>query len=92
MSKILQDLYAGRISGWNRTVQMTPEKTAVNNKIQAEKQYFSTLLSPDDLTRLENLESLYCESHGISDMDTYIHAFKLGVTLMSAVFSECGNP
>ena len=93
MTKILQDLYCGRISGWNRNIRMTPEKMAVNNKIQAEKQHLSTILSSDDFTHLDNLESLFCESHGLDDMDTYIHAFKLGALFMCAVFmdNEDGN-
>jgi hypothetical protein len=91
MSDILIDLYYGRISGWERHRLRTTEEKTVNRKIEAEKRYFIEKMSLDDCKRFQELENLYTQAHGFDEIDAYRYGFKLGVMLMSAVFTGEGE-
>ena len=90
MNKLLQDLYYGRIPGWDSQVHTT-ETEEDRQKILSERRYFTSLLSAKDLDRYKKLEALHTKSHARRYENTYINAFKLGIMLMCAVFANDGD-
>jgi hypothetical protein len=86
MNSILEDLYFGHLPGWEVHAKITAEGKAVNKKIDAEKKYFSGVLSKEDCKRLVELDELYKLSNSFENKNSFIYAFRLGVMLMSAVF------
>lgn len=86
MSSILEDLYYGRISPWERPRIKSAERSELSRKIENEKRYFIQKMSLDDCQRFEELESLYSQSGGFEDVDAFSHGFKLGALLTCAVF------
>ena len=91
MKNIIHDLYFGRISEWENRIIRSDEEMAIHDKIIAEKQYFSGVLSAEDYKRLESLETLCMESHNFDELRAYVNAFKLGVMIMCAVFMGDGT-
>ena len=90
MNKLFQDLCHGRIPGWDSHVHFhQPEE--ILEKIQNERKYFEWILSPNDFKKFKNLEKLHSKIHAQGYEDTYANAFKLGVMLMCAVFSDGNN-
>jgi len=85
MTKILHDLYHGRLPRGDRSVN-TPHIDATREKILSERRYFASIMSPKDFERFKALEALHREGHDQRYRDTYTNAFKLGVMLMCAVF------
>jgi hypothetical protein len=86
MNKILQELYFGHVPGWEVHAGITAEGKAVNKKIDAEKKYFSEVLSKEDCKRLVELDEMYRRSNSFENMNSFICAFRLGVMLMCDVF------
>ena len=93
MRNILQDLYFGRLSGWERRPSRTAEFKAINRKIAAEKTYFTEQMSVDDCERFEALENLYTQSHQADEADAFCLGFRLGAMIIGAVFMDegCGE-
>ena len=88
MSSILNDLYYGRVSPWERRPVRSTESREINRKIENEKRYFVQKMSLDDCRRFQELENLYTQSSGIEQLDAFSCGFKLGTELMIAVFAE----
>ena len=88
MKKIFHDLYHGRFSAWQRRPVRTDENRALNRKIEDEKRYFSQKMPLDDFQRLITLENLYTEASDYEQVDAFAYGFKLGTTLMCAVFMD----
>ena len=89
MNKLLQELYHGRIPGWDSQVHTTPTDET-RERILSERRYFTSKMSDKDLERYKKMEALYAECHARRYENVYINAFKLGVLLMCAVFTD-GN-
>ena len=85
-NKILLDLYWGRVSATERKIKFTDKENEVYKKIEEERQYFSFSMSPEDYERFEAFENLLDEVQGMTDISTFIYAFKLGAMLMCDVF------
>jgi len=92
MSKVFYDLYHGRYSAWERRPNRTDENRAVNRKIEDEKRYFSQKMSLDDFQRLIALENLYTDASDFEQVDAFTYGFKLGTTLMCAVYMSEDEP
>lgn len=88
MKNVLNDLYYGRVSAWERRPIRTDEEKAINSKIEAEKRYFIEKMSLDDCQRFQALENLYTQAHEFDEIDAFRYGLKLGVMLMSAVFMD----
>jgi len=86
MKNLLHELYHGRIPGWNSRFHNNTETDAIREKIRSERKYFVSGMSPEDLKRFKELETLHHHLHSNRCKNTYINAFKLGVMLMCAVF------
>jgi len=88
MKNILDDLYNGKISAWERRRIKTAEENAINRKIEDEKRYFLGKMSLDDVQRFQTLENLYTQAHEFSEVDVFHYGFKLGIMLMCAVVND----
>ena len=87
MNKMIQDLRHGRIPGWDKQVY-SAETDEEREKIRSERQYFASIMSEKDFERFRQLETLHAEGHARRYANTYASAFKLGVMLMCAVFTD----
>jgi len=87
MNKVLQDLYHGRIPGWDSQVH-TEE---CRKKIVDERKHLMSLMSPKAVESFKKLEALHYECHAKGYENNYANAFKMGVLLMCAVFSGDGD-
>jgi len=85
MKKILHELYHGRVLGQERTAYETDE---AREKIRSERRHFAFILSDEDFARFEALEALHKEHHTRRREEIYENAFRLGVLLMCAVFTN----
>ena len=85
MTKILHELYHGRLPRGDRSVN-GPQLDVTREKILSERRYFASIMSGEDFERFKALEALHRECHDRRYRDTYTNAFKLGVMLMCAVF------
>ena len=88
MSSILNDLYYGRISPWERCSTHNEESQEIGRKIEDEKRYFMQKMSLDDCQRFQELENLYTQSNDIEQVNAFSCGIKLGVELMVAIFTE----
>ena len=86
MNEILNDLYYGEFSGFER--KRTTGNKALLDKIDAERTYFVQKLSADDAQRFEKLESLYMQSSCYEQEDAFVYGFKFATKIMCAVFTE----
>jgi len=85
MNKMLQNLYHGRIPGWDSQVHFD-ETDEYRKETQRERKYLLSIMSPKAVESFKKLEALHNESHTRRYENTYINAFRLGVLLMCAVF------
>jgi hypothetical protein len=85
MKKFFDELYRGRIYGWDGNINF---HDAIQKKIKSENEYFSTILSAEDFKRFNALSSLHSNNHAARNRKICVNAFKLGVSLMYAVLTE----
>jgi hypothetical protein len=85
MKKFFDELYRGRILGWDGNISFND---SIQKKINSENEYFSTILSVEDFKRFKALASLHGNNHAARNRKICVNAFKLGVTLMYAVLTE----
>ena len=92
MNNILEALYSGHVPEHEQRVNSTAEERAVSEKIYAEIEYFSCVMSEseDDCKRLDELNDMYSHLCNLECMRTFKYAFRLGAMIMSAVFMEEG--
>lgn len=90
MNLLLNDLYFGKITPCARPLSQCQQQKDLDSRIKAELQYLASLLPEKDLPRLQGLESLYLDSNGYEEADTFSFGFRLGSALMAEVF--CGFP
>jgi len=88
MRNILHDLFCGEIFPCERKPAKSPERDALHQKTEDEMRYFTDKMSACDRERFLELRELYNESYGFEELDTFVYAFKLGVMLMVAVFTD----
>ena len=88
MSKILKDLYYGKVNAWECRPIHTEEYLTINRKIEDEKHYFMQKMPPEDRQRFEELENLYCQSSDFEHEGAFSQGFKLATILMCAVFTD----
>lgn len=92
MKTVMENLYYGRYNAFERRPVRCAEHNAVNRKIEAEKSYFIQKMSIDDCARFEALETLYNQAGIFEEIDVFSYGFKMGVTLMCAVFADENEP
>lgn len=85
---IMEALFDGRIIPWERSSVHTPERMALEERIQKEKKYFVEKMSLDDCQRFQALEGLYSEAAFDEETGVYSHGFALGALLMLEVMEK----
>lgn len=85
---IMEALFNGRIIPWERSNADTPERKALEEKIEHEKRHFVEKMSMDDCKRFQDLENLYLQSSFDEQEQIYIHGFTLGALLMMEVMEN----
>lgn len=85
---ILESLYYGKISPYSRPNADTPERRERAKKIQAEKEYFTEKMSPEDVRRFENLEDLLSADFHAENADVFSNGFALGAMLMLEIMKK----
>lgn len=82
---MMKALFEGGVIPWERHSTHTPERKALEAKIEDEKRYFIEKMSIDDCQRFQKLEDLLSKAAGDEDVETYSHGFTLGALLMLEV-------
>ena len=85
---ILEALFNGRIIPWERRNSYTPERKALEAKLEAIRRYFTDKMSPDDYLRFQELEALCGDANSEDEINVYAHGFTLGVLLMVEAMSR----
>jgi len=88
MTSILNDLYNGKITGWERSYTQDPEERIVNDKIEDERRHFISKMSLDDVQRFEKLENLYSQSHDFRVLSAFRFGYSLGTLITMEVLGE----
>ena len=88
MNKMLQDLYHGRIPGWDSQVHSDSLTETIGKEIQNQRKYLKSIISPKAFEQFRVLEKLHKKKHNIFYENVRADAFRLGVLLMCAVFME----
>ena len=84
--RILDELYFGGLSAWERRYLKDPDYMEVSKKISKIKQHFEDVLSPEENERFENLQKLLSESGLFEEIQLFEYAFSMGVLMMMDVF------
>jgi hypothetical protein len=85
MESIIKDLFFGKIKPSEKlTPKDNPEYAALMKQIKGDREYFKTILSADDFTRLDGYE---VSNDLIADMQS-VEAFTLGFRLGAAIVAE----
>jgi len=85
MNKVLQDLYRGRIPGWDSQIHSTGTEE-IRKKTLVERKRLMSLMSPKAVESFKRFEALHYEYHAQRYENVYTNTFKMGVLLMCAVF------
>lgn len=85
---ILEMLYDGKITPWERKSKITDELNVLEQNIENEKQYFLDKLSPDDYKRLEKLLELCANAATYEEVYTYSDGFAHGALIMQEVMEK----
>ena len=85
--KILEDLYFGRISPWERLCPKSGEYKEISGKIGKVRDSFEKNLSAEGSEQFEKLQDLLCDAGEIEDISLFEHAFSLGALMMLDVFN-----
>lgn len=88
---ILNDLYYGRISPWERPRPRTHELKEASSQIIAIEEHFRNSLSPEEYAKIEELQKLRGQIDIIESIDLFGYAFSTGVLMMIDVFDYEGN-
>lgn len=88
---MLDDLYYGRISPWERPRICTHEFEKISNQIIAIEQHFRDLLSPEEYKKIEELQGLRGRAEAIESANLFGYAFSTGALMMIDVFNYEGN-
>ena len=82
---IMEALFSGKIIPWERRNSQTPERKALEKKLESSKRYFIERLPLDDRKKFEELEDLYSDAAFDEEVNIYAHGFILGMLLMMEV-------
>jgi hypothetical protein len=88
MNSVLNDLYNGKITGWERGYTPDPEERILNEKIEDERRHFVSKMSLDDVQRFEKLENLFSQSHDFRVLSAFRFGYSLGTLISMEVLNE----
>ena len=88
---MLQELYYGNISPWERKCIRTHEYKTLTKKMESIVEYFKNLLSPEEYAKLAEMQEVQSKLSIMDELDLFEYAFRTGVLLMVDVFDYEGN-
>lgn len=88
---MLHDIFFGRILPRERGCCTDPEYTALNRKIEEERNFLKSRLSPEDAERLEELGELYTRAAGFENAYFFADGLRFGALLMMDVLRPDGR-
>ena len=83
---ILEGLYSNGIYPIEEIVPKGPEYRELGRKIDAEREYFESILSPADAERLDNCYDLITDRTVIDSRESFIYGFRLAALIMIDIF------
>ena len=86
--KIIEDLYYGRISPYERSISTTPEYQKLKTLSDRNEDLLRELLSDEQKELLEKLIETVTDISSISERDMFMAGFRLGVKLMIDVIKD----
>lgn len=81
MNNILNSLYNGKITPWERKTQFTEEQRKLLQKLDQEHRYFTEKLSAEDCDRFENFIDLHGKLLSDEEENAFSYGFSLGLLL-----------
>ena len=84
----IQDLYYGRISPYEMSISTTPEYQKLKTLADKNEDLLKEKLSDEQKKLLEKLTECITDISLISERDTFIAGFRLGVKLMIDVMKD----
>ena len=88
---MLQELYYGNISPWERKRIRTHEYKTLTKKMESIVEYFKNLLSLEEYAKLAEMQEVQSKRSIMDELDLFEYAFRTGVLLMVDVFDYEGN-
>lgn len=79
---MLDALYYGRTSPWERLRERTHAFKEISNQIVAIEQHFRNLLSPEEFKKFEELQGLWGQAEAIESANLFGYAFSTGALMM----------
>lgn len=85
---LLKQLYNGEIYPSETINCKAPEYRELSHKISDETEYFKATLSPEDWSRLEQLDDMIHDRSAAYSYENFLYGFRLGVGLMIEVLTD----
>ena len=86
--KIIEDLYFGRISPYERNISATPEYQKLKTLADRNENLLRESLSDEQKELLDKLIESVTDISSISERDMFINGFRLGIKLMIDVMQD----
>lgn len=87
MPSILESLYYGELNPAEKMVSINPEYLQLSQCISESMDVWKKRLSSEEYQELEELLDLYWQVQGLEMAESFNYGFKLGVRLISEVYS-----
>ncbi|MCL2544874.1 MAG: hypothetical protein FWE77_03025 [Clostridia bacterium] len=85
---IMEALYNGALTPGERPYASSPNRQALEDKMEHEKRYFMQKMSLDDCQRFQALDGLHAEAAFEHEAQVYSNGFALGTLLMIEVMER----
>jgi len=85
---MLKELYTGTVNPRERRARDNDRRRSTISKIEAEEQYITDKLSPEDGERFKSLICLYNDLAGDTETEVFSYAFSMAVLMMMDVSTE----
>ena len=85
---IMEALFDGNIVPWERRNTDSPERKALEEKLENERRYFIGKMSLDDCQRFQAFENLLDDAAFDEEVQIYSHGFTLGALLMLEITAK----
>ena len=86
----IRELYYGNLNPWERKYIYSPERIALNGKIDSIAEHFKNLLPPEEYAKFLEMKELESQVDAEDSADLFEHAFCLGALLMIDIFGYNG--
>lgn len=88
MKSILHDLYAGKVTPWERRISDNPKYKEIIKKLDEEEHYLMDKLPAKDVQHLQNFKKLSYQAMAIDEVEIFRSGYKLGALMMMEVLED----